>query len=105
MLSLKLTRIGKKKQPQYRLIVIEKARDPWGRSLEVIGHYNPMLKPKVFTVVQDRLDYYLKNGAQPTETVNNLLINFGYMKGEKKHKVSITKKRAAKIAKAAGAAK
>ncbi len=98
MLSLKLSRVGKKKQPQYRLIVIEKTRDPWGRSLEVIGHYNPFAKPKTFTVVKDRLDMYLKNGAQPTATVNNLLINFGHMKGEKMAKVHITKKRAAKAA-------
>lgn len=99
MLALKLSRVGKKKQPQYRLIVTEKGRDPWGKSLEIIGHYNPMVNPKVFTVQQDRLDHYLGNGAQPTETVNNLLINFGYMKGEKKQKVHLTKKRREAIAK------
>ena len=98
MLSIKLSRVGKKKQPQDRLIVIEKGRDPWGRSKEVIGHYNPMVTPKVFTVEKERLEYYLKNGVQLTDTVNNLLINFGFMKGEKKTKVTITKKRAIKIA-------
>lgn len=99
MLTLKLSRVGKKKQPQYRLIVTEKGRDPWGRALEVIGHYNPLVSPKVFTVEQARLDHYLKNGAQSTATVNNLLINFGYMKGEKVQKVHLTKKRVTKMAK------
>ncbi len=79
--------------------MIEKGRDPWGRSKEVIGHYNPMINPKVFTVAKERLDYYLGNGVQLTDTVNNLLINYGFITGAKRHKVSITKKRAAKIAK------
>ncbi|MCX6780654.1 MAG: 30S ribosomal protein S16 [Candidatus Magasanikbacteria bacterium] len=99
MLTLKLSRVGKKKQPQYRLIVTEKGRDPWGKALETIGHYNPTIKPKVFTVDQARLDHYIKNGVQKTVTVNNLLINFGFTKGEKKQKVHITKKRAARAEK------
>lgn len=99
MLTLKLSRVGKKKQPQYRLIVSEKGRDPWGRALEIIGHYNPGVSPKVFTVDKERLAHYMKNGVQYTDTVNNLLINFDYIKGEKRQKVHITAKRAAKIAK------
>lgn len=95
MLTLKLTRIGKKKQPQYRLIATEKSRDPWGHALEVIGHYNPMVNPKIFSVEKERLEHYLKNGAQLTDTVNNLLINFGHMTGVKRQKVHITAKRKA----------
>lgn len=98
MLTLKLSRVGKKKQPQYRLIVTEKGRDPWGKA-EIIGHYNPMVNPKIFTVEKERLETLLKNGAQLTTTVNNLLINFGHMKGEKQQKVHITKKRATKAEK------
>lgn len=99
MLTIKLTRVGKKKQPQYRVIVTEKGRDPWGRALETIGHYNPMITPKVFTVEKERLEYFLKNGAQMTDTVNNLLINYGFIKGEKRQKVHITAKRTARAAK------
>lgn len=99
MLTLKLSRVGKKKQPQYRLIVTEKGRDPWGRALEIIGHYNPGVSPKVFTVDKERLAHYIGNGVQFTDTVNNLLINFDYIKGEKRQKVHITAKRAANIAK------
>lgn len=60
-----------------------------------------MINPKTFTVDKDRLEVLLKNGVRPTTTVNNLLINFGFMKGEKMQKVHITKKRAANIAKEA----
>jgi small subunit ribosomal protein S16 len=98
MLSLKLSRVGKKKQPQYRLIVTEQHRDPWGKS-EIIGHYNPMVNPKIFTVDADRLATLMKNGVRLTTTVNNLLINFGHIKGEKMHKVHISKKRAAQAEK------
>ena len=73
----------------------EKHRDPWGRAQAVIGHYNPMVEPKIFTVEKELLAEYIKNGIQFTDTVNNLLINFGYMTGEKRQKVHITAKRKA----------
>lgn len=98
MLAIKLTRIGKKKQPQYRVIVTEKSRDPWGKALEIIGRYNPLSEPKFFEVKKDRLEHFLGNGAQPTDTVHNLLIRFGYTKGEKITKIHISKKRADKKA-------
>lgn len=98
MLAIKLSRVGKKKQPHYRLIVSEKGRDPWGKVKEVIGHYHPLSKPKVFEVKKDRVDFYISNGAQPTDTVQNLLINFGYLKAAKRRAVTAqkTKKKDAK---------
>lgn len=83
MVTLKLSRTGKKKQPQYRLIVTEKGRDPWGRVQEILGHYNPLVAPKTFTVNKERLDFYLKHGAQCTFTVHNLLVTHGYVADQK----------------------
>lgn len=83
MLTLKFSRVGKKKQPQYRLIVTEKGRDPWGRANEILGHYDPMGKPKTFVVNKERLDHYLKNGAQCTLTVHNLLVAHGHLTAQK----------------------
>lgn len=96
MLAIKLSRVGKKKQPQYRIVVVEHSRDPWGKVCEIIGHYNPRSTPKLFTIKRDRAEHYLGHGAQPTDTVRNLFINQGVMQGEKISKVHISKKRAAK---------
>lgn len=93
MLTLKLSRVGKKKQPEYRLIVIEKGRDPWGRAKEILGHYHPLAKPKSFTVNKERLDHYVKNGVQSTHTVHNLLVTFGYLSSAK---IASTHKRTAR---------
>jgi len=97
MLAIKLSRIGKKKQPVYRVIVTEKSRDPWGRSVEIIGQYNPRTNPKTIVFKEDRAKYWLSVGAQPTKTVRNLLINAGIMKGDKAKAVAITNKRRSKL--------
>ncbi|MEK7094701.1 MAG: 30S ribosomal protein S16 [Patescibacteria group bacterium] len=97
MLSLKLSRTGKKKQPTFRLIVTEKARDPWGKYKEVIGTINLRGKEKRYSINAERVKYWLSVGAQPTETVKNMLINQGLLKGEKAKAVRISKKRKAKL--------
>ncbi len=99
MLHIRLTRIGKKKQPEYRLIVCEKARDPWGKALEILGHYNPRTNPASVTLKQDRIKYWIENGAQCSETVWNLLLDQGVVKGEKKKSIKLSKKRQEAIAK------
>lgn len=97
MLSLKLSRTGKKKQPTFRLIVTEKARDPWGDYKEIIGTIDLRGKEKRYTLNAERIAYWLSVGAQPTETVKNLLINQGLLKGKKAKSVRISKKRKAKL--------
>ncbi len=82
MLTIRLSRIGKKKKPMYRLIISEKARDPYGRALEILGSYNPFSKKLI--AKKDRIDYHLNNGAQMSPTVNNLLIENKIIKGDKK---------------------
>ena len=73
MLMIRLARFGAKKKPTYRLVVIEKERARNSRAVEVVGHYNPVSKPKQVNIKHDRVEYWLKNGAQPSDTVNRLL--------------------------------
>lgn len=83
MLVLRLSRVGKKKQPSYRLVVQEKGRDPWGKSFEILGQYNPRTKPKTVNFKEDRIKFWLSKGAQPSATVNNLLLDAKIITGEK----------------------
>jgi small subunit ribosomal protein S16 len=97
MLILRLQRLGKSKQPIYRLIVSEKKHDTQYGQLEILGNYNPTLKENRFTVKADRVKYWLSVGAQMSNTVNNLLINNKIIEGKKKSSVKITQKRAKKM--------
>lgn len=81
MLTIRLSRIGKKNKPMYRLTVSEKTKDPYGRALEILGSYNP--HNKELKVKVDRIKHWLENGAGISATVNNLLIDKGIIKGEK----------------------
>ncbi|MBV9764323.1 MAG: 30S ribosomal protein S16 [Acidobacteriaceae bacterium] len=73
MLSIRLARFGAKKKPTYRVVVIAKERARNSRSVEVVGHYNPVAKPAEVQLNHERIEYWLKNGAQPSETVSRLL--------------------------------
>lgn len=75
MLAIRLARFGAKKKPTYRVVVIEKDRARNSRSVEVVGHYNPIAKPAQVELKHERIEYWLKNGAQPSETVSRLLKN------------------------------
>jgi small subunit ribosomal protein S16 len=83
MLSIRLSRIGKKKLPSYRLLVTEKSRDPWGKHLELLGTYDPLATPKKVDFNADRIKYWMSKGAQPTATVRNMLIGLKMIEGEK----------------------
>ena len=84
--KLRLTRIGKKKQPQYRIVAAD-ARSPRdGRFIEILGHYDPRQDPSALTVDNDKAVKWLKEGAQPTERVAKHLAVSGAMEqftGEK----------------------
>jgi small subunit ribosomal protein S16 len=73
MLMIRLSRFGKKKKPFYRVVVIEKERARDGRDLEVVGHYNPLTSPKKVMLKHDRIEHWVKNGAQLSDTVKSLL--------------------------------
>ena len=72
---IRLARFGAKKKPSYRLVVIDKVRARNSRSVEVVGFYNPVSQPPVVDLKHDRIDYWVKNGAQPSETVGRLIKN------------------------------
>ena len=72
---LRLQRIGKRTQPHYRIVAIEKSSGPHGEPLEIIGHYDPKApkdKEKV-TINADKLARWVKNGAKPSDTVGSLI--------------------------------
>lgn len=75
MLMIRLARFGAKKKPFYRVVVIEKERARNGRNLEVVGHYNPLTKPAQVNLKHERVDYWVKNGAQMSDTVQRLVKN------------------------------
>ncbi len=71
--KLRLRRMGKKKQPIYKVVAAD-ARSPRdGKFLEAVGIYNPLTNPHTIDLKEDRINYWLDNGAQPTDTVNSLL--------------------------------
>jgi small subunit ribosomal protein S16 len=71
--KIRLTRTGRKKIVCYRIVVADSRTQRDGRFLENVGTYDPMANPKKFDIKVDRVAYWLKQGAQPTETVRNLL--------------------------------
>jgi small subunit ribosomal protein S16 len=75
MLMIRLARFGAKKKPSYRVVVIDKERARNSRSVEVVGFYNPVSQPHVVNLKHERIEHWIKNGAQPSETVSRLLKN------------------------------
>lgn len=73
MLAIRLARFGAKKKPTYRVVVIERERARNSRSVEVVGFYNPTAKPRQVQLDYERIDEWMKRGAQPSETVARLL--------------------------------
>lgn len=70
---IRLARFGAKKKPTYRVVVIEKERARDSRAVEVIGHYNPVAIPAKVDLKYDRIDHWVKSGAQLSDTVARLL--------------------------------
>ncbi len=70
---IRLARVGARKQPHYRIVVIEKDRARNGRSVEVVGTYNPRTTPATVNLKRERIDYWTGNGAQLSERVSKLL--------------------------------
>ena len=79
MVKIRLRRMGAKKAPYYRIVVAD-ARSPRdGRCIEEIGTYNPLTNPATLTVDAEKVQAWVKNGAQPTDTVRTLLKNAGVL--------------------------
>ena len=73
MLMIRLARFGAKKKPTYRVVVIEKDRARDSKAIEVVGHYNPVADPAVVQLKHDRIEQWVKNGAQMSDTVARLV--------------------------------
>jgi len=76
---LRLTRIGRKKRPFYRVVAADSASPRDGRFLEILGTYDPIPNPSVFQFKEERVLHWLKNGARPSETVGRLMRHSGLM--------------------------
>ena len=77
--KIRLRRMGAKKAPFYRIVVAD-ARSPRdGRCIEEIGTYNPLTNPATINVDAEKVQAWIKNGAQPTDTVRGLLKNAGVL--------------------------
>ena len=81
MLRIRLSRVGKKNKAQFRVTVADARRSPTGKFIEILGHYDPHTKEKVFK--QERIDYWISKGAKPSATVHNFLVDAGIIKGDK----------------------
>jgi small subunit ribosomal protein S16 len=73
MLMIRLARFGAKKKPTYRVVVIEKERARDSRAVKVLGHYNPVSNPAQVQLDYDRLNHWVKSGAQMSDTVARLV--------------------------------
>jgi len=82
MLVFRLFRVGKNNQPSYKIVVTDK-RNPskGGRFVEQVGFYNPVTKQNVLN--KERVQYWLKQGVQPSPTTHNLFIKEGILEGKK----------------------
>jgi small subunit ribosomal protein S16 len=78
-LRIRLTRVGAKKQPSYRIVVAESSAPRDGKAIDILGHYNPLTNPYTLKVDEERAVRWLKNGAQPSETARGLLAKAGVM--------------------------
>lgn len=90
MLKFKFSRVGKSGQQQFRIIVQEHTRDPWGTVLDNVGIYDP--RTKKATLDTEKIKKYLANGTQTTDSIYNLFVTNGLISGKKKNVSKVTKK-------------
>jgi small subunit ribosomal protein S16 len=80
---IRLTRVGAKKQPTYRVVVADARNARDGRSIETIGHYNPRTEPVEIAIDADKAKKWLDQGAQPSDTVARLFRKTGILPATK----------------------
>ena len=88
--KIRLKRMGSKKRPFYRIVVADSRSPRDGRFIETVGTYNPLTDPETVTLKEEKVMNWLNNGAQPSDTVRNILSRNGVMK--KFHKAKFSKK-------------
>ena len=88
--KIRLKRMGSKKRPFYRIVVADSRSPRDGRFIETVGTYNPLTDPETVTLKEEKVMNWLDNGAQPSDTVRNILSRNGVMK--KFHEAKFSKK-------------
>ena len=77
MVKIRLRRVGAKKRPSYRLVVADSRAPRDGAFISIIGHYNPLTDPETVVIDEEKALHWLREGAQPTDTVARLLTKTG----------------------------
>lgn len=80
MVKLRLTRMGAKKAPSYRIVAADSRAPRDGRFIEIVGFYNPRVNPAEIKIDEEKVMNWLNKGAQPTETVKAILSKAGVIK-------------------------
>ncbi|GAA3192877.1 30S ribosomal protein S16 [Lentilactobacillus kefiri] len=88
--KIRLKRMGSKKRPYYRIVVADSRSPRDGRFIENVGTYSPLAQPAKITLEEESIMNWLNNGAQPSDTVRNILSDAGIMK--KYHEAKYSKK-------------
>jgi small subunit ribosomal protein S16 len=73
MLAIRMRRMGSKKRSFFRVVVVDSRTARDGSFVEIVGHYNPRTRPGTVTIDRERIDHWVKLGAQPSDTVRTLL--------------------------------
>ena len=79
MLKIRLRRVGAKKKPSYRLVVADVRAPRDGAFVDIVGHYNPLTDPETVVIKEEKVLYWLKQGAKPTDTTARLLDKAGIL--------------------------
>jgi small subunit ribosomal protein S16 len=79
MVKIRLHRMGRRNRPIYRVVVVDSRSPRDGKSIDIIGHYNPLTDPATISIDEEKALKWLRHGAQPTDTVRSLLGKVGIM--------------------------
>ena len=93
MLTIRLSRTGKRKQPYYRIVLQEKTRDPWSPAIEVLGNINPREDRAKAELDEERIKYWLSKGAEASKGLHNLFVDRKLIKGDKVNNISLSASR------------
>lgn len=83
MLVIRLTRVGKKNSPSFRVVVADKKKAVKRKFIEILGHYNPSSTPKQLVIDKEKALHWISLGAQPSDTVNNLMVGLDILPKDK----------------------
>ena len=96
MVKMRLFRMGDKKTPIYRVVVVDSRKAATGEYIDCVGHYNPHTNPVELTIDNEKAKNWIAKGVQPTETVKNLLVKTGAIEKSSKLSPSKTKTKKSK---------